>query len=389
LHRTKPIIAYVSESDVNDRHAWSGTVHYLYKALVESGYDVRPIGPDSPRVLRLALAALNKISLLTMRLRFDYRHSAVYSKALGARYSQKLAHMHCDAVLVCGSTESGAYIRTDKPVIYVLDRTIQGALNYHEILSNLWSSSMRQSIDTDRRAMRAAALLLFSSQWAADHAKVHYHIETSKLRVIPFGANLDEIPARETALAEKDMSVCRLLLIGTSWKNKGVDYACTAAERLNSKGIRCELTVVGCTPPDGMNIPGYLHVIPFADKNTREGRRLLDRLYLSHHFFILPTRFDCTPIVFCEASAYGLPVMSADTGGVAGHVKEGVNGYLLPYSDTGEAYADKIGGIFRSPDLFNKLRVSTRDHFERHLNWRSWAENFEREFSAIASAAGT
>jgi glycosyltransferase involved in cell wall biosynthesis len=104
-------------------------------------------------------------------------------------------------------------------------------------------------------------------------------------------------------------------------------------------------------------------------------------LYLSHHFFILPTRFDCTPIVFCEASAFGLPILAANTGGVAGHIFEAKNGYLINYEDMGMAYAEKIMSIIKSPNEYKKLRISTRRCYDDQLNWTIWANKITEEIS--------
>ena len=52
----------------------------------------------------------------------------------------------------------------------------------------------------------------------------------------------------------------------------------------------------------------------------------------------MPTRADCTPISFCEAASYGLPVISTDTGGVAAVVEPGETGILLPLNASAEQY---------------------------------------------------
>jgi glycosyltransferase involved in cell wall biosynthesis len=380
---SKKTIAYITESAVDDRLSWSGTAHYAFVALTTVGFSVVPLGPARPGLARLILAAANKVSLLIFSRRFDYRHSAWYAKAFGRIFSEKLRHTPHDMVVVCGGTEYGAYLQSSKPVVYILDRTIQGAIGYHSILSRLWQFSKKQSIATDRKAMRGASMLLFSSEWAAGHARNFYGINDQKITVAPFGANMDLLPNRSDVLAPKPTGGCRVLLIGTSWLNKGADIALNAIRILNEKGMKAELTVVGCEPPEDVT-DAHLTVIKFADKNTVEGRQLLHGLYLSHHFFILPTRFDCTPIVFCEASAYGLPVISADTGGVAGHVTNGVNGFLVPYDDQGAGYAELIYRLFSEQEKYNSLRASARNLFEESLNWTKWGERFSDAVKTIA-----
>jgi glycosyltransferase involved in cell wall biosynthesis len=375
-------IAYISEASPNNKHAWSGTVHYVYKALAEKKFRVIALGPSTPVLARYLLGVLNKVSLLIFRKRIDYRHSIFYAKAFGRIFSKKLEKINYDLVVVCGNTECGAYLRSNKPVYYILDRTIGGAIGYHTILSGLWEFSRRQSIGVDKRAMENASAIFFSSEWAAVQAKQLYGITQSHIIVAPFGANLDKIPSQSEALQEKESKQWRLLLIGTYWINKGADIAVNALLILLDMGYDVTLTIVGCTPPKPITHPN-LTIIPFIDKNSGEGMFRLWKLFVSHHLFILPTRFDCTPIVFCEASAFGLPVLTANTGGVAGHVKEGVNGFLLPFGDKGQGYAACIARLIGNQQAYQQLRHSTRALYDSELNWGAWANIFEKEIASV------
>lgn len=156
-------IAYISESSPTDKHAWSGTVHYVYEALKKKGYQVTALGPARPRIERWVLALINKASLLLFDRRIDYRHTALYSKAFARVFEKKLNTTTFDVIIHCGTTETGAYLKTSLPVIYVLDRTIAGAIDYHSILSKLWKYSENQSIALDKKAMTEAHFVLFSS----------------------------------------------------------------------------------------------------------------------------------------------------------------------------------------------------------------------------------
>ena len=175
-----------------------------------------------------------------------------------------------------------------------------------------------------------------------------------------------------------------LLIIGTSWKNKGIEIAINTLNILIGKNIEAHLTIVGCTPSYNLNNK-HVTIIPFVNKNSVNGVEKMWDLFLSHHFFILPTRFDCTPIVFCEASAFGLPILSSDTGGVRGHVKEGQNGFLIPFEDQGELYAQKIISIISTKDAYQNLCLTTRKCFEEELNWDTWSEKFTKEISEAIS----
>ena len=92
----------------------------------------------------------------------------------------------------------------------------------------------------------------------------------------------------------------------------------------------------------------------------------------------MPTEFDAYGIVFCEASAYGVPSIATDVGGVRQPIREGKNGFLLPPDATGFDYAEKIRTVFSDRESYIKLRVSSRYEFETRLNWDVWGEKVNK-----------
>jgi glycosyltransferase involved in cell wall biosynthesis len=377
-------IAYITLDDPNDKHAWSGTSYYILQSLRKHAGEVDALGPAEPGFIGLVCKALNYLSIQIFEKRFDYRHSTIYAKACSKFFQKKIGDKKYDLIVAPAGVSSLAYLKTDIPKVYIGDRVIEGALDYHEILSDLWNFSKKQSIKTDKIALQNSTLNIFSSQWAANFAIDKYRIDKKKITVFPFGANMDDVPGAKQVFANKKQNGCKLLLIGTSWQNKGADIAYNALQHLSEIGIDAHLTVCGCTLPAGIK-SDKLTVIPFLNKNTADGRRKLEELFLSHSFFILPTRFDCTPIVFCEASAFALPVLSADTGGVEGHIKQGINGYLIDYSDKGKAYAEKIAELFRDKEQYNNLCKSARAFYDEQLNWDVWAKHFLHAIESLIS----
>jgi glycosyltransferase involved in cell wall biosynthesis len=89
-------------------------------------------------------------------------------------------------------------------------------------------------------------------------------------------------------------------------------------------------------------------------------------------FLILPTRNEAFGIVFCEAAAFGLPVITTHTGGVPEVVRDGENGYVLPVEARGESYAQMIADIYQNEQRYLHLVQSSRGAFEERLNWDVW-----------------
>ena len=225
--------------------------------------------------------------------------------------------------------------------------------------------------DLERRAIERADLLLYPTHWAADSAMRDYGADAGKVRVIPYGANLSEAPDT-VAPREYDAATCRLLMVGVNWEIKGGAIAVETLRALQERGIPAELTIVGCTPPKPIDLPG-LRFIEFLDKNSAEDRNTLNELYRQANFFILPSRCECYGIVFCEAAAHGLPAIASRTGGIPEVVREGENGYTLPLSEGGSAYAARIAETWANPAVYRELSVQSRQAYETRLNWDAWA----------------
>jgi glycosyltransferase involved in cell wall biosynthesis len=152
-----------------------------------------------------------------------------------------------------------------------------------------------------------------------------------------------------------------------------------------------QLTIVGCRPP-GMSSSADRQIIPFLSKDTPAGRRDFEALWKSHDVLFLPTRGDTFGIVFCEAAAYGMPVITSDVGGTASVVDDGTTGFVLPQSASPEAFADVITRIASEGGLYERLSRDARQKYESRLNWSAWARDLvgviERAVSEPAGRPG-
>src|SRR6185436_3482760 len=87
----------------------------------------------------------------------------------------------------------------------------------------------------EQRAIDRAALAIYSSDWAASSAIARYHADRNKVKVVPFGANIEESRTLEEVramIAARPRDVCRLLFVGVGWERKGGDIAIEVARLL-------------------------------------------------------------------------------------------------------------------------------------------------------------
>lgn len=367
--------AYLSAEDPKNKKVWSGTHYSIYRALQSIG-DVTILGPYEPTWRVFISKILNQIALRCFNKRISYRHSKLVSKGYANYFNSKLKNQSFDYIIAPAASCEIAFVETSIPIIYITDGTFAGCLGYHKSLTNLTKKSVIEGNLIEQLAITKSRTIIVSSQWAANSVKNDYKKSEKAIQIIPYGANFEETPRAEELnfVAPK---VWKLFFVGVYWETKGGDIAYNAFRTLLDKGYDVELTVLGCTPPEELHHP-KMTVIPFIDKNSVDGQQQMKAIYKQQHFLILPTRFDCTPIVINEASAFGIPCLVANSGGVAGHLKNNENGFLLPYEDKGNGYAIKMEELINNPDSYINLRKQTRQLYEDQLNWQHWTNEFKK-----------
>lgn len=363
-------IAYLSTEDPHSKRSWSGTTYYMAQALQTHCGDVHYLGPIHSIEKRLVYQLGRSIHLLFKKHVVHERLLFVARKHAKVA-ANRLAGQAFDVIFAPIGAGEMAFLETDIPIVLAEDATFAAMHNYYPSCSNLLSWSEREGYLVQDLAYKKAQVLLYPSQWAADSAVRDCGVNERKVHIVPFGANLDDIPPRDTVLARKKSDRCRLLLVGVDWERKGGSIALETLWRLEELGIQAELTVCGSVPPQTC-MHERIRVIPSLDKHDERQRKELERLYMQADFLLVPSRQECYGIVFCEASAFGLPSITTGTGGVAGAVIDGVNGFRLPYTARGNEYAQLIAKIYTDDRCYANLVRSSREMFESRLNWDTW-----------------
>jgi len=368
-------IGVVLSRDPENKHSWSGTPFYMVRALRKHGVDVRWIGPKTPPPL-LRAKVVNRLMKTLGRGTFDYYHSKMFAKS----YVRSLRKEYqseglVDCILAPAASTEIARMNFECPIVYTSDITLPLVRDYYADYFGIAYWSIRQGEALEAEAIRKSRLSLFPSQWAATSAIRDYMAEPDRVAVLPYGANLDEVPPREQILNKARNKVCKLLFVGVDWVRKGGSIALETLEELRKIGVESHLTVVGCIPPIPASKYANVTVIPVLDKTDPGQYKQLEQLYLAHDFFLLPTRAEAYGIVFCEASAFGLPSLTTATGGVSGVIRHGINGYLCDVQSGGIEYARIIADVFLDRRKYESLMISSRDEYDHRLNWDVWAES--------------
>lgn len=366
-------IALVSAADPKDRRTWSGSTFFMGSALERHVGQVNYIGPIfiPQQKFKEKLARLtHKISGIRT-YPFRTRHAAkYYAKEISLRLSGRAY----DFIFAPAASVEVAYLETDVPIIYVSDATFALMQEVYPIFSSMPPKSVEAEQFFEQGVLDKARIILFPSQWAARSAVEDYGAAKDKVRVIPFGANLDREPDRQAVIGKKISDTVKILFLAKEWERKGGAIALDTLRSLKDMGIDAKLTVCGVTPPSGVAHPD-MTVFPYLDKNISRDRKQFEHILSESHLLLLPTRTECYGIVFCEANAYGLPVFATRVGGIPTIVEDGQNGYLLPVEADGKDFADTIAKTLLAPKRYSELNYGARDRYEKVLNWDAWAHS--------------
>lgn len=370
-------IAYLTINDPLDKRSWSGTTYYLGQSLVRNIGDVDFLGPVIfPRWLDKTLRAIAKGTRVLSGKEYATKYSLLSCWYARRVYRRRMKGKEYDCIVAPASSTGLAYLASKVPVINVADATFRLLCdNYKNEFGKISHYSRWESELVEKRSLEKSTAIMFPSQWAADSAMNDYGIPADRIVLATMGANMDDMPERGTIFDKEKNTRLTLLYLAVEWERKGGKLAFETLQALKKKGVDVELIVCGVVPPAEFR-DANMTVIPFLNKNKETDHDRFVRLLSSVHFLLLPTRADCSLMVACESNAYGVPAITTDTGGVSYVVRDGVNGYCLPYSAGGDAYADVIAEIFADKERYRALIVSSRDRYEESLNWDKWAEAF-------------
>ena len=365
-------IALVSvRDDTLDPQSWSGVPWHLSQALQGiDGVEVVAVGP-----LDVPTRHVEAVRKAWYRLRgrryvwwTEPRIIDRWAKALADR----LDELDVDAVMTIG-TISSSCLPDGLPHLVYTDSTWDSNLDYYPTMTGLCDRSRRLSEALERRALAQADQIVITSEWAKRSAVEHYGVDGARVTVAPIGANTvcrstaDEVAARAAARLDGPM---RLFWMGVEWERKGGEVALAAAAELHRRGVPVELHLAGRYPDVGAQ--PWLHLHGFLDFTA--DRATTESLFLDSYALVLPTIAEDAGIVFSEAASFGVPSIAPDTGGVATTVEDGVNGIVLPDRAAPGLYADVLEALWGDPDRYLHLSASSRERYERELDWSHVAE---------------
>jgi D-inositol-3-phosphate glycosyltransferase len=206
-----------------------------------------------------------------------------------------------------------------------------------------------------------------------------YAASSDKISVIPLGVDLDRFRPGEQEDARRALGLDDeriILFVGRIEPLKGLDILISAAALLESD-VECSVLIVG---GDESSIAEVAELQELAREKGIEQRvafvgavdhDMLPLYYNAADLCVVPSHYESFGLVAVEAMASGVPVVASRVGGLAGTVKDGETGYLIPWLCP-EPFAERIELLLENEPLRRNLGESAREAVGRY-RWENVA----------------
>lgn len=369
-------IAFIHNDDVNDQQNWSGISYYVHHSLKNKFSDISVLAPllvKNNNFFKLLFTIPERIQRkITGNVGYSF-YSVYILKKYGKLIDDFIKTNKPD-VVISTTGYPFAYITFTQPLVLIGDATVK--LLYFDYSDGKgWTKKYYRHLN--QMAMKAsnhASLIVSSSSYCTNSLIHDYNFPEERIATIPFGANMHEedifFKQREINKNER----INFLFVGKDWERKGGDKAIAICDYLSAIGIDIRLTVVGSDVPQNSK-RNYIVNYGFLNKNKPDEYEKLISCFKEAHFFMLFSKAEMYGIVFCEAAAMGLPVITSAVGGIIDIVVNNETGIILPKNTSAEDYAKNILELISNTNAYTQMSVNARKRYESLLNWTVFTDN--------------
>jgi len=163
-------------------------------------------------------------------------------------------------------------------------------------------------------------------------AQIFYQVTKREIDLVqyPFLEIVKKYPETKACKIPVFLTISRLV------KRKNIHHVLLALHKLKNEGLQFQYYIagIGVEKETLMNLVETLSLSQEVQLLGAVSEKQKEELYIRSDYFLLPSVYDQADgsiegygIVFIEANAYGLPVISGNTGGMTEAVKDGVTGY--------------------------------------------------------------
>lgn len=352
--------------DATDLATWSNIPYFLLEAglsqgLLQGGLKLQP------EQLRWRGRFWNLRQWISTRKAGGYQYSPGFTRALLAQ--AQLPSHHPLALLSHFPLLPALPWLTDWRVDFYIDATTRQVFNNYGSGERLASGYRSQVLERERLAYQQAGVIACMAQWAADSLIGDYGIDSTKVHVVPGGANLDEaqlaqLPPAAPPPPPSAKQPLRLGFLGKEWQRKGGRFLLELVDALQQRGIPTVIRAIG---PDPAALPAHPALQPLGFINKQTDTACFVAELQSWHFGTLFSEAEAFGISNRECLRLGVPVLAHAVGGIAS---------TLPDAGCGQLFAPHPGAAEVADWIAARLCP-----YEAYLAWRAALTPRWREFT--------
>jgi glycosyltransferase involved in cell wall biosynthesis len=247
-----------------------------------------------------------------------------------------------------------------KPTILAHDSTnILGhwlIYNLNKSYPNLFKFLLKSFLTTPFYwpVIRNVDIFMPRTNWCAQSLIKHYHVDKTRIIVTPGSLDLSIWEPNE---AIKGKEPLKLLFVGNDFERKGGDFLI----QLYTTWLQEDFELVIVSNDKHLPSRGMPDGIKWVNGITHGQLNKLIDIYRSADIFVYPTKKDQLGLVLLEAAAMGLPIVASDVGGISDIVKDGLNGFLMPYDAAEHQWALKIKQLAGNKSLMLSFGKASRE----------------------------
>lgn len=209
-------------------------------------------------------------------------------------------------------------------------------------------------------------------------------IQNKNIEIIPMGAGIGDVSAKETVKKERKTKT-KILFVGRLIEWKGTKYLIDAVKMLDPE--KFELHIAGDGPEREDLEKSAPENIVFHGYQTGEK---LEKLYENADIFVLPSIVDDAGYteglgtVLLEAANFSIPSVGTNVGGISDIIIDGKTGLLVPQKDPA-SLADALRILAGDPVLCRELTENAQKHLKENFSWKIITEKFFDIYSKALS----
>lgn len=393
-------VGFLSQWDINDPNAMSGSVHRSMQALKDSGVEIIDLSDIESDLTKARISKIfqplkkhltkfvpqwlkikyqKKLSLYNSAkdkyLTFnDYQRMINHADEISRLAQIKLNKQNKNMDVLFGICTSTLFynLQTDLPIIYASDTTanlLNSSYPEYSVRSNAYHKACdnieKTSLDKSRFFLPAAAC-------AHDSAIEYYKQAQEKVHLVEFGAHITPTKTIAKKLAP-DTNNLQLCLVAADPIRKQLKLCIEVTETLNANGWKTILHYIGpehdaLEQTDVVKWHGRLQL-----SNTEDREKHQDIMEASH-WMLLPSTAEAFGIAPCEAAHFAVPSVVTNVGGLPTVVQHQHTGVVMPITASAKDYADEIITISKDDSRYLAMSDAALERAQNTLSWSVWAE---------------